>query len=156
MCSVTLEIFSINTWRMYELSVSVQAGYGYGLPISRLYARYFQGELTLYSLEGYGTDAVIYIRVSLLNVCQEKKGGCSHCSHPVLILWSQSHGRRSPPSPSRDCPCTTSRPGNTTRRSTRPTTGASPARSPRTWRRSAVSSSKGKRSMRDIRGAHVW
>lgn len=37
------------------------AGYGMGLPLSRLYARYFGGSLKLRPLEGYGTDTYIHL-----------------------------------------------------------------------------------------------
>ena len=37
------------------------AGLGYGLPISRAYARYFGGELTVISVEGHSTDAYLHI-----------------------------------------------------------------------------------------------
>ncbi|ODV78347.1 alpha-ketoacid dehydrogenase kinase [Suhomyces tanzawaensis NRRL Y-17324] len=37
------------------------AGFGYGLPISRLYAQYFGGDLKLISMEGYGTDAYLHL-----------------------------------------------------------------------------------------------
>jgi pyruvate dehydrogenase kinase 2/3/4 len=42
-------------------SDSPLAGLGYGLPISRSYARYFGGDLDILSLEGFGTDAFVYL-----------------------------------------------------------------------------------------------
>jgi hypothetical protein len=35
------------------------AGFGFGLPLSRLYARYLDGDLKVLSQQGYGTDALI-------------------------------------------------------------------------------------------------
>lgn len=47
----------------------VLAGYGYGLPLSRLYARYFGGDLQIISMESYGTDA--YLHLNRLGNVQE-------------------------------------------------------------------------------------
>lgn len=38
------------------------AGFGHGLPISRLYARYFGGDMQLVSMNGLGTDAYLYLK----------------------------------------------------------------------------------------------
>lgn len=43
------------------LDIDPIAGHGYGLPITRLYARYFGGDLQLISMEGYGTDAYLHL-----------------------------------------------------------------------------------------------
>jgi len=46
----------------FEKEGTPLAGYGVGLPLSRLYARYLGGELHLISLPGVGTSAYLYLR----------------------------------------------------------------------------------------------
>lgn len=45
-------------------------GLGYGLPLSRLYARYFKGDIQIASVDGYGTDVFVYLQ-SLSHMAQE-------------------------------------------------------------------------------------
>ena len=53
------------------------AGYGYGIPISRLYARYFGGDLQIISMEGYGMHILnlLYSDIEHTEEC-----GCIHLS----------------------------------------------------------------------------
>ena len=58
------------------------AGYGYGLPLSRLYARYLSGDLKLYSLDGFGTDALLHFQA------------CPQEAKERLPIWHESGSKR--------------------------------------------------------------
>lgn len=45
-------------------------GLGYGLPLSRLYSRYFKGDIQIASVDGYGTDVYVYMQ-RLSHMAQE-------------------------------------------------------------------------------------
>lgn len=55
-----------NVWTYLYTTASPEdefpmAGFGYGLPLSRVYARYFGGDLKLISMENYGTDVYLHL-----------------------------------------------------------------------------------------------
>eukprot|EP01084_Bolivina_argentea_P119507 211872_1 len=45
----------------HEVDAQPMSGFGYGLPLSRLYARYFGGDLEVISMDGFGTDVFVYL-----------------------------------------------------------------------------------------------
>jgi len=55
-------LFGAITGKGLQTGIGTIAGLGYGLPMSRLYARYFGGSLDLMSLEGWGTDVFLKLR----------------------------------------------------------------------------------------------
>jgi len=48
------------------------AGLGYGLPLSRVYARYFGGDLNVISMEGYGTDCYLHLKMAACEVTADE------------------------------------------------------------------------------------
>ena len=62
------------------------AGYGYGLPVSRLYARYFHGDLVLQSCDGFGTDAIVYLKVKVTRCNFQLSPNCKCALYSVLFF----------------------------------------------------------------------
>ncbi|KAF8738588.1 hypothetical protein AX14_010892 [Amanita brunnescens Koide BX004] len=55
-------VFGEITGKGLQTGLGTIAGLGYGLPMSRLYARYFGGSLDLLALEGWGSDVFLKLR----------------------------------------------------------------------------------------------
>jgi len=91
---------------------------GFGLPLARIYARYFGGELTLKSMEGYGVDAYLYLPVlgeacenlpqrvlqSPANYDSIYDGNYGDLTGGVLQAQKRSQATRSKDSPKKDSP----------------------------------------------------
>merc|ERR1719469_99830 len=67
---------------------SVMAGLGYGLPLSRLYAQYFHGNIAINSQSGYGTDTYVYLK-SVEEDAPEKLPVYSHQSTSKMYRSKQ-------------------------------------------------------------------
>ncbi|KDQ33645.1 hypothetical protein PLEOSDRAFT_1061289 [Pleurotus ostreatus PC15] len=55
-------LFGEITGKGVQMGMGTIAGLGYGLPMSRLYAKYFGGSLDLFSFEGWGSDVFLKLR----------------------------------------------------------------------------------------------
>lgn len=77
-------------------SMTPLAGYGYGLPLSRLYAKYLNGDLWLSSMEGYGTDAFVYLKVPSRDACEllpvyNRTSSAKYAQSTTVADWSDPH-----------------------------------------------------------------
>merc|ERR1711988_301387 len=55
-----------------RVSLRQMAGYGFGLPLSRVYAQYFGGDIHVQSMHGYGTD--VYLNINHLGDMHQESG----------------------------------------------------------------------------------
>jgi len=75
------------------------SGLGYGLPLSRLYARYFQGDIKVASYENHGTDIYIYLRalakesVEKLPIWSDTASGKISATSSDISDWIGSHSQ---------------------------------------------------------------
>eukprot|EP00457_Paulinella_chromatophora_P005073 gb/GEZN01005087.1/.p1 GENE.gb/GEZN01005087.1/~~gb/GEZN01005087.1/.p1 ORF type:complete len:541 (-),score=65.20 gb/GEZN01005087.1/:160-1782(-) len=69
----------------FSMNSAPMCGFGYGLPLSRLYARYFGGDLRLVSTEGYGMDSLIYLK-AVSSDAKETLTTVSHEDEATLLL----------------------------------------------------------------------
>ena len=51
------------TGNIYDQNITEPPSRGFGLPLARIYARYFGGDLTLKSMEGHGVDCYLHVPV---------------------------------------------------------------------------------------------
>jgi len=49
--------------KLHDVLSTSMVRLGYGLPLARLYTRYFGGDLELFSMDGHGTDCFIYLKL---------------------------------------------------------------------------------------------
>jgi len=64
----TINTFGEITGKGLRTGIGTIAGLGYGLPMSRLYAKYFGGSFDLVSMDGWGCDVYVKLR------CLEEAG----------------------------------------------------------------------------------
>ncbi|KAJ1735081.1 [Pyruvate dehydrogenase (acetyl-transferring)] kinase 2, mitochondrial [Coemansia biformis] len=78
-----------------DAAVSPLMALGFGLPMSRIYARYWGGDVNVHSLPGYGVDAYVHLpRLgnAVENISSQRHQAAAHAHHPGCS-HSHSHSQ---------------------------------------------------------------